>query len=222
MVYIEVNNGLIRTFGRLWALFSTISYNLEKDGWGTRYPVTIINFCDYGIVNVEDLEKFSQELEEIHEELKKLKLTDIVLDYNDLTNRLNFDKDPELKNVGLLEYFKKNSEDADLIEYLKIAIEFATRANCPIKIVTNDCPYAIIVGEYIFEDDGKIVEFLATIKHKLENETNAKYPTILNKFALNSQVDPEDLNSFENELKALESEFKKLKVKDLHFSLEDK
>ncbi|MBQ8749919.1 MAG: hypothetical protein IJZ29_05595, partial [Clostridia bacterium] len=47
-------------------------------------------------------------------------------------------------------------------------------------------------------------------------------PTILNKFALNSQVDPEDLNSFENELKALESEFKKLKVKDLHFSLEDK
>lgn len=64
------------------AFFSTVSVNLEPDGWGTRFPVTM-NELYQGELAKASAKRCLEELTTIHEELKAYPPAKVVWDIED-------------------------------------------------------------------------------------------------------------------------------------------
>lgn len=111
----------------LHALFSTISFNLEPDGWGTRFPVTM-NRLYQGSLRAEDNAAALRELQIIDAELKAVSIHKIVWDIEDLSK----EPSPHYKSgsgaQNAVDYFITvnglNLLRSGLIESVESALEF--------------------------------------------------------------------------------------------------
>lgn len=134
MVYFSVKNYAYKTLDKLWPFFSTISANLEPNGWGTKYPTLLNDLCDYSKVDIEKLLILNQEVVDVKSKLELLKIKDVYLDYDDLSKKLICEKE-YLKDYPLLDYFKDDL-GRNLAEILLSAVDDAIRLNVPIEIKT--------------------------------------------------------------------------------------
>ena len=98
---------------RLWVFFSTISANLEPDGWGTKYPVLLKSLCDKGVVEVSSLDDLKKELESVYQEFERR---------------------------DLLKDFKRIDMDVDLVKLLLKVVDIAEEDSTPVEI--RDDEYA--------------------------------------------------------------------------------
>jgi len=65
----------------VFCFFSSISYNLEgKGNWGKRFPILLLDLCDHGVVENQNLDKLQNELIIIEKELQAFSLSDAVYD----------------------------------------------------------------------------------------------------------------------------------------------
>lgn len=65
--------------------FSTVSYRLEGPGnWGKRFPRLLLDLCDHGVVEYEQLDEFEAELATIRKELQQFSVFDAVYDIAEL------------------------------------------------------------------------------------------------------------------------------------------
>jgi hypothetical protein len=62
------------------ALFATISYHLEPNGWGTKYP-ELMNRCFQGRLSRRHAEKVREDIRAIREELKRFPPSAVIWDY---------------------------------------------------------------------------------------------------------------------------------------------
>ena len=70
----------------VYSFFSTVSYHLEGLGnWGKRFPRLLLDLCDHGIVENENLDELETELRTIYDSLNKMPLSDAVYDLEDLS-----------------------------------------------------------------------------------------------------------------------------------------
>jgi len=80
-------NDLIKLIDIIHAFFSTISYNLEGNKWGSKYPM-LMNELYQGKLSWENASEAIEELKIIKEELKKFSPEYVVWDIEDISKEL--------------------------------------------------------------------------------------------------------------------------------------
>ncbi|MDM5227704.1 immunity 70 family protein [Cytobacillus sp. NJ13] len=116
----------------LHSFFSTISYHLEQNGWGTRYPC-LLNELYNGKLENKNIDCAITELEAIKKNLQNYCPSQVIWDIEDLSKRPpwgdNFSKDI----TNLSNYFI-TSEGEDLIDLLMKALEKGLKTNSDVNI----------------------------------------------------------------------------------------
>lgn len=105
----------------LHAFFSTISGNLEPNGWGTRFPV-LLNKLYQGELKQGDAEVALAELQRIEAELRKLPPSKVIWDIEDLTLSPPWGSDISADITSLANYFV-TSTGRDLIGVVREILE---------------------------------------------------------------------------------------------------
>ncbi|MCY8609868.1 immunity 70 family protein [Bacillus haynesii] len=89
------------------SFFSTISYHLEKDGWGTKYPL-LMNDLYHDKLKWSDVPAARNNLKEIEAELSKLPPENVVWDIEDLSKNPPWGNNISPKVTNLSNYFATN------------------------------------------------------------------------------------------------------------------
>lgn len=122
----------IGTSDFLHAFFSTISYNLEPDGWGTRFP-TLVNQLYQGELPAGAAGRALEELERARDELKKHPPDDVVWDIENLEAKPPWGDEISEEITDLSNYFV-TEDGRDLFDVLHEALSYAERAEAPARI----------------------------------------------------------------------------------------
>ncbi|PTY38449.1 hypothetical protein BGP77_12120 [Saccharospirillum sp. MSK14-1] len=101
----------------LHAFFSTVSYRLESDGWGSRFPV-IMNELFQGQLDAAHVDAAIVELDSIQEELKSFKPKDVIWDIYNLDAKPPWGDNISARITDLSNYFV-TSNGSDLIEVMR-------------------------------------------------------------------------------------------------------
>lgn len=105
----------VGTEGFLNSFFSTISYHLEPEGWGTKYPY-LMNHLYHGKIENALIPEMMKEILEIRERLQNYSLSQIIWDIEDLTKLPPYNViKAEITNLS--NYFV-TSEGKDLFDML--------------------------------------------------------------------------------------------------------
>ena len=105
----------------LHAFFSTISGNLEPNGWGTRFPV-LLNKLYQGELEQTDAAVALAELDRIEMELRKLPPSKVIWDIENLQLSPPWGSDISSDITSLASYFV-TSTGRDLISVLREILE---------------------------------------------------------------------------------------------------
>jgi hypothetical protein len=116
----------------LHSFFSTISYHLEKDGWGTRYPL-IMNDLYHGKLKWTDVPKVRKDLKEIEEQFLRMPPEKVIWDIEDLSKTPPWGDKISPKVTSLGNYFA-TSEGKTFFEVLYDVLEVAEEEKCDISI----------------------------------------------------------------------------------------
>lgn len=116
----------------LHSFFSTVSYHLEQNGWGTKYPL-LINKLYNGKLENKYIKDVIKEIDEIQENLKNYSPSQVVWDIEDLSKTPPWgdnisDEITELSNCFV------TSDGEDLITILKKALNKALKIKSDIEI----------------------------------------------------------------------------------------
>ena len=106
------------------AFFDNIAHHLEGRKWGSRFPIVMGEFYD-GELKYENLDKAKKELEQIREEFKKFKPSEVIWDFNDLTKRPPWGDNIADHITSLSNYFAVSDKSRDLFEVIFEAIQDA-------------------------------------------------------------------------------------------------
>lgn len=122
--------------GLLHSLFSTISYHLEPNGWGTRYP-NLMNKLYQGRLDGEDAEGALQELVDVKEKLKDYKPEQVIWDIDNPDAKLPWGSQvgPHIRNLS--GYFVTNGR-RDLIDVLIENVRYLKDLGGAIEIVSYE------------------------------------------------------------------------------------
>lgn len=107
--YYEIGSGDF-----LHAFFSTISFHLEPEGWGTNYPY-LINEIYQGSLEWEFTTKATEELKDIQRKLQNYKPSQVIWDINDTSLQPPWGENISSDITSLADYFV-TSDSEDLIE----------------------------------------------------------------------------------------------------------
>lgn len=118
----------------LHAFFSTIAYNVEKNKWGSRFPI-IMNDLYNGTINAVQIVGAINELDEIANELRKYPVNKVVWDIDDLSLMPPWGDRISSSITDLSNYFV-TSDGEDLITILKRALEKGLQLNLEVKITS--------------------------------------------------------------------------------------
>lgn len=122
--------------GRPWRLltfiFSTVSYHLEENGWGSKYPF-LLNKLYQGKLESENISKALEELEDIKEQLKNYSPSQVVWDIEDISKRPPWGDNISEEITDLSNYFV-TSDGEDFIKILKSALEKGLKTNSDVYI----------------------------------------------------------------------------------------
>jgi len=119
----------------LWCFFSTISYNLEPDGWGTRFPKTILDFCDSSKVDFKDLNEFKNEIKTIRKELSEYSVDNVVYDIERIGVMPPWHDNIADDIKDLSDYFRTSNGAKDIFFVIEKAIEDAEDFKKPLEII---------------------------------------------------------------------------------------
>ncbi|TFB19559.1 hypothetical protein E3U55_10380 [Filobacillus milosensis] len=136
-VYFQVDFNIYR-IGHgdfLHSFFSTISYHLESDGWGAKYPL-LLNELYFRGINSKDISNAIQEVEEVKEGLKTLPPSEVVWDIEDLDKVPPWGNDISQEITNLSNYFV-TSDGRDLFDLLLLALNDAIELESNIEIVSR-------------------------------------------------------------------------------------
>ncbi len=115
----------------LKAFFSTISGNLEPEGWGTRFP--LMRKLYQGKLSSKKSKAALSELKIIKNELKLLAPQQVIWDIDDRSKMPPWGDDISDDITDLSNYFV-TSGGHDLIEAIKETLEASNKANEPVSI----------------------------------------------------------------------------------------
>lgn len=115
------------------AFFSTVSSNLEKDGWSSRFP-TVLGKLYKGGLDASLASSALNELRQIQNELSALNPDKVVWDIEDLAKQPLWGSNISSEITSLANYFV-TSTGRDLILTLIEALEDAATNNKPVAIV---------------------------------------------------------------------------------------
>lgn len=116
----------------LHSFFSTISYHLEQNGWGTEYPFLLRELYN-GKLESKHIDSAIIELEVIKKELQKFIPSQVVWDIEDLSKRPPWG-DNISKDIATLSDYFITSEGEDLIDMLFKALKKGQITNSNVYI----------------------------------------------------------------------------------------
>ncbi|ASB87372.1 MULTISPECIES: immunity 70 family protein [Bacillus] len=116
----------------LHSFFSTVSYHLEENGWGSKYPF-LLNDLYQGKLESENIGKALEELEDIKERLKNYSPSQVVWDIEDISKRPPWGDNISEEITDLSNYFV-TSDGEDFINILKSALEKGLKTNSDVYI----------------------------------------------------------------------------------------
>lgn len=114
------------------SFFSTISYHLEKEGWGTKYPL-LMNELYNDKLNWDDVSVVKANLNEIEQELSKHLPEQIIWDIDDLTQNPPWGDKISSKVINLANYFA-TIDGKTFFEVMRTAMDVAEEDKCDLKI----------------------------------------------------------------------------------------
>lgn len=119
----------------LHCFFSTISYRLEPNGWGSKYPFMMKKLYH------EDMEKkynlqLLEEVRAIHKELEFYSADDVVWDIDDLSKQPPWGAINDDSITSLANYFSTDS-GADLFDLFYTALNMAIEYDYDVKIMST-------------------------------------------------------------------------------------
>jgi len=120
----------------LASFFSTVSYRLEPDGWGTRFPA-LMDDLYLGHLPAERVAEAASELATVREELARLPAAEAIADYDD-PERPAFPP-PESSDAVAAEYFRSH-DDRELLTVLDRGLEVAREHDAPLEIEVSELP----------------------------------------------------------------------------------
>jgi 2,3-bisphosphoglycerate-dependent phosphoglycerate mutase len=129
---VRSNVWLVGTGDFFHAFFSTISAQLEPDGWGSRFPV-LMNELYNGELAAEHAPAALAELDQVREELREHPPSDVVWDVEDRDKQPPWGDDISDEITDLGNYFV-TEDGKDLIEVAGEAIAYAGRAGAPLRV----------------------------------------------------------------------------------------
>ncbi|MEC2077029.1 immunity 70 family protein [Metabacillus fastidiosus] len=114
------------------SFFSTISYHLEKEGWGTKYPLLMDELYN-GKLSWIDVSDVKADLIEIEQKLLKYSPEYVVWDIDDLSKAPPWgDKmNPQIKSLA--NYFAA-ANGRTFFEVIRVAMDVAKEDKCDIKL----------------------------------------------------------------------------------------
>lgn len=107
------------------AFFSTVSYHLEPDGWGSQFPMLMNEFYQ-GRLPASHAKRARKELAKIHGQLSSIPPTEVVWDIEDRSKRPPWGDEISAEITSLANYFV-TSNGKDLFEILEQALAEAER-----------------------------------------------------------------------------------------------
>lgn len=116
----------------LHSFFSTISYHLEPNGWGSKYPYLLKDLYN-GKLGYENIRKAFDEAKEIKNKLQQYKPNDVIWDIEDLSQRPPWGDRISPTITNLSNYFV-TSDGRGLFDVLFIALEDAERIKTDLEI----------------------------------------------------------------------------------------
>lgn len=118
----------------LHAFFSTISYHLEPDGWGTKYPYLLKKLYQ-GRLSWKDAAKALEEAKEIQMQLKQHSHDKVIWDIEDLSNQPPWKDNVSPEITDLSNYFI-TSDGRDLFEILERALQDSIDEKVDIEVAS--------------------------------------------------------------------------------------
>jgi hypothetical protein len=118
----------------LHSFFSTISYHLEPEGWGTRFPY-LMNHLYQGKLRWSDVPKAMKEVEEVRKLLENFKPSDVVWDIDNLEKKPPWGDNISSDITSLANYFVTSSGE-DLFDVLIKALKNSYSEKIDIEIQT--------------------------------------------------------------------------------------
>ncbi len=134
-VGIKVNNitDEIGTADFFHAFFSTVSVNLETNGWGSKYP-TVMNKLYQGGLTSKEAVVALKELKEIQYSLISFKPEKVIWDIENPRKKPPWGSKISSEIKSLADYFV-TSTGRDLIDTLVEALEDSIKSEKPVEIV---------------------------------------------------------------------------------------
>ncbi|HDR4373428.1 TPA: immunity 70 family protein [Bacillus cereus] len=114
------------------SFFSTISYHLEKEGWGEKYPCLMKELYS-GKLKSENLSKAIKETNEIREKLQMFLPSEVVWDIEDLSKQPPWGDNISSEITDLSNYFV-TSDGKDMFEILLYALNEALEEGVDLEI----------------------------------------------------------------------------------------
>lgn len=116
----------------LHSFFSTISFHLEQNGWGTEYPY-LLNKLYYRKLENKDINGAIIELEEIKKKLQRYSPAQVIWDIDDLSKRPPWGDQISEEITNLSNYFV-TSEGEDLIDLLMKSLRMGIKTKSDVQI----------------------------------------------------------------------------------------
>lgn len=114
------------------SFFSTISYHLEKEGWGTKYPLLMKKLYS-GLLNWEDASAVKLNLNEIEQELTKYSTEQVIWKIEDLSKKPPWGNTISSNVTNLANYFAAPGGKT-FFEVIHAALNTALKDKCDLKI----------------------------------------------------------------------------------------
>ena len=116
----------------LHSFFSNISYHLEQDGWGTEYPLLLVELNN-GKLEHKKIDRTINELESIKKKLQNFSPSQVIWDIEDLSKRPPWGDNISKDITNLSNYFV-TSDGEDLIDMLMKALNKGLETNSDVYI----------------------------------------------------------------------------------------
>ena len=114
------------------SFFSTMSYHLEKEGWGTKYPL-LMNELYNDKLNWENVSVAKANLIEVEQQLLKQPPEQVIWDIDDLSQKPPWGDKISPRVTSLGNYFT-TADGKTFFEVLYEAMDIAEEDKCDLKI----------------------------------------------------------------------------------------
>lgn len=116
----------------LHSFFSTISYNLEVEGWGSKYPFLLKDLYQ-GELASENIDEALDELNDVQKQFETPEVDKVIWDIEDLEKNPPWDKNISDRINNLSEYFI-TSDGKNLFDVLRKSLMTGKSVHRPVII----------------------------------------------------------------------------------------